>query len=496
MTRSQAPRKNTRHADAADKIKVRSVRRRGSDDCVSRGERMKRPKSASTIDHYGAQYGNFASELYAEIRREAFGEDIGQTGWLTAGEQNLFIAWLDLSASTHLLDLACGSGRPTLRIAQITGCRVSGVDLHDEAVTNAIANAKELGLEADADFQQGNAAERLPFEDSSFDAITCVDAINHLPNRPKVLEEWHRVLKPGGRLLFTDPIVLTGPISNEEIAIRASIGFFLFVPRGVDEALLKQAGFKVELYAEIRREAFGEDIGQTGWLTAGEQNLFIAWLDLSASTHLLDLACGSGRPTLRIAQITGCRVSGVDLHDEAVTNAIANAKELGLEADADFQQGNAAERLPFEDSSFDAITCVDAINHLPNRPKVLEEWHRVLKPGGRLLFTDPIVLTGPISNEEIAIRASIGFFLFVPRGVDEALLKQAGFKVECVEDRTQNMAENAAGRLRARAKRESDLRVIEGDDVFDGQQTFLETAAILAKERRLSRLAILATRNP
>jgi len=312
MTRSQAPRKNTRHADAADKIKVRSVRRRGSDDCVSRGERMKRPKSASTIDHYGAQYGNFASELYAEIRREAF----------------------------------------------------------------------------------------------------------------------------------------------------------------------------------------GEDIGQTGWLTAGEQNLFIAWLDLSASTHLLDLACGSGRPTLRIAQITGCRVSGVDLHDEAVTNAIANAKELGLEADADFQQGNAAERLPFEDSSFDAITCVDAINHLPNRPKVLEEWHRVLKPGGRLLFTDPIVLTGPISNEEIAIRASIGFFLFVPRGVDEALLKQAGFKVECVEDRTQNMAENAAGRLRARAKRESDLRVIEGDDVFDGQQTFLETAAILAKERRLSRLAILATRNP
>jgi SAM-dependent methyltransferase len=200
---------------------------------------------------------------------------------------------------------------------------------------------------------------------------------------------------------------------------------------------------------------------------------------------------------LRIAQKTGCRISGVDLVEEGVADAKANAKELGLEARADFYKGNAAERLSFEDSSFDAIMCIDAINHLPNRLRVLEEWHRVLIPSGRLLFTDPIVLTGPMSNEEIAIRASasISFFLFVPLGIDEALLKQAGFEVERVEDRTQNMAENAAGWLNARAKRESDLRAIEGDDVFDGLQTFLETTAILAKERRLSHFAILARSN-
>ena len=263
----------------------------------------------------------------------------------------------------------------------------------------------------------------------------------------------------------------------------------------VDHYGAQYGNFASELFAEIRREAFGEDIGQTGWLTAGEQDLFIAWLGLTKATHLLDLACGSGKPTLRIAQKTGCRISGVDLHGEGVANAIANAKELGLEARVDFYRGNAAERHSFEDSSFDAIMCIDAINHLPNRPKVLEDWHRVLKPGGRLLFTDPIVLTGPMTNEEIAIRASIGFFLFVPLGIDEALLKQAGFEVERVEDRTQNMAENAAGWLNARAKREADLRAIEGDDVFDGQQTFLETAAILARERRLSRFAILARSN-
>lgn len=252
--------------------------------------------------------------------------------------------------------------------------------------------------------------------------------------------------------------------------------------------------FATDLYADIRREAFGEDIGQTGWLTAEEQDLFIGWLHLSRSSQLLDLACGSGKPTLRIAQKTGCHVSGVDLHDDAIASAKANARELGYEGRTRFYQGNAAERLSFVDASFDAVTCIDAINHLPDRPHVLAEWRRVLKPGGHLLFTDPIVLTGPMTNAEMAIRASIGLLVFVPEGLDELLLRQAGFTVERIEDRTSNMAGNAAGWLAARDRREAELRKIEGDEVFHGQQRFLETAARLAKERRLSRFAILARR--
>lgn len=252
--------------------------------------------------------------------------------------------------------------------------------------------------------------------------------------------------------------------------------------------------FASDLYSEIRREAFGEDIGQTGWVTAEEQDLFIDWLHLARSSQLLDLACGSGKPTLRIAQKTGCHVSGVDLHADAIASAKATARELGYEGRTKFYQGNAAEHLAFMNATFDAITCIDAINHLPDRPHVLAEWRRVLKPGGRLLFTDPIVLTGPVTNAEIAVRASIGHFVFVPAGLDEALLKQAGFAVEHVEDRTPNMAANAQGWLAARASREVALREIEGDEIFAGQQHFLEIAALLASERRLSRFAILARR--
>lgn len=253
--------------------------------------------------------------------------------------------------------------------------------------------------------------------------------------------------------------------------------------------------FASRLYAEIRAEAFAPDIGQNGWLTAEEHDLFIRWLDLSEGSRLLDIASGSGQTTLRIAQITGCTVHGLDLHAEGVGAANASAEELGLAHRAHFRLGDAAQPLPYESATFDGLMCTDAINHLRDRPAVLKEWARVLKPGGRLVFTDPIVVTGALTNEEIAARSSIGFFLFVPDGYDQALLAEAGFESVQAVDRTENMARTAHDWRRARASREQDLRRIEGDATFEGQQKFLEVTAWLASERRLSRMAFRALRS-
>jgi SAM-dependent methyltransferase len=262
----------------------------------------------------------------------------------------------------------------------------------------------------------------------------------------------------------------------------------------VDHYGAQYGHFETELLAEIRRDAFGTDIGQNGWLTAEEQDLFMDWLGLGRGAHLLDVACGSGGPTLRIAETTGCRVTGIDLHADAIEVARRDAARKGLAGYASFQAADATRPLPFDDGSFDAVMCIDAINHLPDRAAVLAEWHRVLRPGGRVLFTDPIVVTGPLTNEEIAIRASIGFFLFVPDGTDRRLLEEADFTVERVEDCTANMARNARGWLEARARRERDLRAIEGDATFDGQQRFFATATLLADEKRLSRHCFVARR--
>jgi SAM-dependent methyltransferase len=252
--------------------------------------------------------------------------------------------------------------------------------------------------------------------------------------------------------------------------------------------------FQTALQEEIRRESFGEDIGQNSWLTADEQDTSLRWLDLAAGKSLLDVACGAGGPALRIAEITGCSIVGVDVHEQAVSTARALAQQRGLSRLAKFQQADAQQPLPFPDKSFDAITCIDAINHLPDRPRVIAEWARLLKPGGRVLFTDPIVVTGPLTNTEIAVRSSIGFFLFVPADYDERVIAEHGLRLLVRDDITTNMATIAERRCTARASRSSALREIEGEETYLAQQEFLETAARLAKDRRLSRFLYVAER--
>src|SRR6516164_7450175 len=157
--------------------------------------------------HYDVNYGNFQTALYEQIRREAFGEDIGQNSWLTADEQDRFLTWLDLSPGKNLLDVACGAGGPALRVATITRCSVVGIDVHEQAVSTARSVAAQRGLSRAAEFLVADAAEQLPFSNAAFDAITCIDAINHLSDRRHVIAE-------SARLLFNDPVTVTGPLTN------------------------------------------------------------------------------------------------------------------------------------------------------------------------------------------------------------------------------------------------------------------------------------------
>jgi SAM-dependent methyltransferase len=250
--------------------------------------------------------------------------------------------------------------------------------------------------------------------------------------------------------------------------------------------------FRTELYAQIRQEAFGEDIAQNSWLTSDEQDRFLKWLDLSPGKALLDVACGAGGPALRIAAATGCSVVGIEVHEQAATIASSLAAQRGLAERAQFRTADATGPLPFPDASFDAVTCIDAINHFPDRPSVIAEWSRLLKPGGRLLFTDPITVTGQLTNAEIAVRSSAGFYLFVPPGYDERIIAQCGLQLLICEDVTANIAKVAEARRAARASRSAALREIEGDQPFEGQQEFLTVAARVAREGRLSRFVFAA----
>jgi SAM-dependent methyltransferase len=207
---------------------------------TSRRDRGSPPDTA----FYDATYGRFAERLSASIRAQAFGEDIGQNSWLTADEYRTFFDWLGLDESSEVLEVASGSGGPALFMVREIGCHVTGIDLHERGVAAANEAAGQRGLADRARFVSGDARDLSLFEDDSFDAVVCIDSINHVYDRRRALQEWHRVLRPGGRALFTDPITVAGMIRREEMVVRSgSMGEFVFTPPGVDEGLLGGAGF-------------------------------------------------------------------------------------------------------------------------------------------------------------------------------------------------------------------------------------------------------------
>jgi ubiquinone/menaquinone biosynthesis C-methylase UbiE len=208
-------------------------------------------------------------------------------------------------------------------------------------------------------------------------------------------------------------------------------------------------GDEVPLYASayagldardrVRRETYGEDLGQSSWMTVDELDRFGEWLELNSGSRLLDVGCGSGGPVLHLAETTRATVVGLDVLEEGIAAATAQAQARGLTETSTFVRADAGERLPFEDESFDAVLSIDAMCHLPDRLSVLEEWRRVTRPAGRVLFTDPTIITGPVTGAEIADRSAIGVYVFSIASMNGELLAEAGFDVLRREDLTEKM---------------------------------------------------------
>src|SRR5437868_264127 len=153
-------------------------------------------------DLYHSTYSHFNEHVLEAVRKETFGLDIGQNSWVTVDEYYHFVPWLGLTAESHLLEVATGSGGPALYLAKRTACLVTGVDANEEGVTTASQMARASNQSSRVCFRVADANARLSFDDNSFDAVLCIDAMNHLPARLAVLREWQRVVRPGASSSF------------------------------------------------------------------------------------------------------------------------------------------------------------------------------------------------------------------------------------------------------------------------------------------------------
>ena len=98
----------------------------------------------------------------------------------------------------NVLDVACGTGDMCVELLK-RGCTVTGVDLSEEML--AIAKVKGERLKVKVEVAD---AENLPFEEESFDAVTCAFGVRNFVHLEKGLSEMLRVLKPGGRMVILE----------------------------------------------------------------------------------------------------------------------------------------------------------------------------------------------------------------------------------------------------------------------------------------------------
>jgi SAM-dependent methyltransferase len=141
----------------------------------------------------------------------------------------------------------------------------------------------------------------------------------------------------------------------------------------------------------------------------------------------------------------------------------------------------------------EAVACLASIQNIGQRLRLLKESCRVLKPGGRFLYTDTHLLTGIITLDEIAPRVKVKMhFDFTPPGENERLIEAAGFELEVSQDATENMALISKRMHDARRRYHDDLMLVEEEGEFEDTQRFLLGLHLLASERRLSRFLYVA----
>ncbi|MDO8269843.1 MAG: class I SAM-dependent methyltransferase [Candidatus Levybacteria bacterium] len=103
----------------------------------------------------------------------------------------------------QILDIATGSGYVAIEMARL-GLNVIATDLTPQALENINNTKKKLGLK---NLKTINCyAEKIPVPSESCDFIVANAILEHIPNEKKAINEWIRILKPGGRMMVTVPL--------------------------------------------------------------------------------------------------------------------------------------------------------------------------------------------------------------------------------------------------------------------------------------------------
>lgn len=198
---------------------------------------------------------------------------------------------LGLGPQTRVLDVASGRGTSALLLAHRFGCQVIGVDLSQQNVDLATAEATRRGLSARVQFRVGDA-ENLPIADGEVDALVCECAFCTFPDKARAAGEFSRVLSPGGHVGLSD-ITRAAGAADEFADLMSWIACLAdAMPAAAYAEWLRTGGLQtlvVEPHDEALRDLV-KTIGTrlfTAEILAGLNKLDMSGVDLTAAKRLV-----------------------------------------------------------------------------------------------------------------------------------------------------------------------------------------------------------------
>lgn len=212
----------------------------------------------------------------------------------------------------------------------------------------------------------------------------------------------------------------------------------------------------------------------------------------SPTDRILDVGSGIGGPARFLAATYGCQVDGVDLTPVFVEASGRLTMLSGLGDKVRFHEADAA-KLPFADNTFNAAICFYVGMNIADKAAVIGQAFRVLKPGGKLIWTEAVLAAGE-PNYPLPWAVAPETSHLVDRDTLKTLFADAGFHIDEVIDETGEHVELAmqrasSGIIPSPAQRQAN-EIVLGTEFVQRRKNYIRSLS----EGRLASLAIIVSK--
>lgn len=215
--------------------------------------------------------------------------------------------------------------------------------------------------------------------------------------------------------------------------IHSAIDFYERHPISSEIILAKLNASRGHLNNVAPEELFPHDQDHYGGIAANDALAVCA--QVGKGSRVVDFCAGLGGPARYLAHRYGADVTGIELTPTRVNGAGELTRLVGLQNSVRVIEGNVMQ-VPLPDGSVDVVVSQEALLHVPNKERAVAEAFRILKPGGRIAFTDWVAHRPLSSADKKLMWDGMAVADLYDLQTYAELIKKVGFNVYLVEDLT------------------------------------------------------------